>query len=298
MFGMSWDDYETFCSVADSGGFSAAAKALQRPKSSISNAVARLELSLDVRLLERTTRQVQLTEAGESLYSHIKPLFAQLHDAQNEAISYSKNISGTLRIAAPYEYAAHHLAPVACQIMAQHPQLKIQIDTEYAQINPLDDRYDIVFSMIEQGLPSTSIIARRVFSLEQGIFAAPKLLAEHDLPKAPQHLNKFPVIATSAGADWSYVSANGARRSILLHTPRMRTSNAGVRLQAAIAGLGVVRITRSYCDAAVSEGLLINILADYDWSPIHVYALFPTRRLVPSKVRVFLDGLAETHDEF
>ncbi len=85
---MSRDDYETFCCVADSGGFTAAAKLLNRPKSTIGNAVARLEVSLSVRLLERTTRLICLTEAGESLCSHIKPLFAQLHDARNEAIAY------------------------------------------------------------------------------------------------------------------------------------------------------------------------------------------------------------------
>lgn len=289
---MRWDDYETFCCVADSGGFSAAAKLLKRPKSSISNAVSRLEVSLDVRLLERTTRLVCLTEAGESLYSHIKPLFAQLHDAQNEAIAYSKNISGTLRIATPYEFGAHHLGQIACQIMSQHPLLQIQMDTEYALINPLDDRYDIVFAMVEQGMPSSSIVAHRVFSLQQGVYASPQLLSEYGQPKRPQQLNELPIIASSFGSEWSYLTANGSRQSILLQAPRLRSSNAGVRLQAGIGGLGVVRITSSYCQEAVNNGLLVNILSDYSWLPISVFALFPTRRLVPAKVRVFLECLA------
>lgn len=288
---MSWDDYEIFSCVADAGGFTAAAKRLKRSKSSISNAVSRLEASLGVRLLERSTRLVYLTEAGESLYSHIKPLFAQLHEAENEAIAYNKCISGTLHIAAPYEFSSHHLAQIACQVMSQHPLLHIQMDTEYARINPLDDRYDIVFSMVEQVMPSSSIVARRVFSLQQGLYASPQFLSKYGQIKRPQQLNELPVITSSFGSEWGYITANGNRRNIHIQSPRLISANASVRLQAGIAGLGVVRITSSYCQQAVNQGQLVKILSDHFWLPISVYALFPARKLIPGKVRLFLDSL-------
>lgn len=288
---MKWDHYEIFCRVAELGNFSAAAKTLKRPKSSVSNAVAHLEAELNVRLLERTTRRVRLTEAGDSLYCNIKPLFAQLQEARNEAINLSRIVAGTLRIAAPYEFSAHHLAGVACDIMAQHPQLHIQIDTEYAPVNPLEERYDIVFSMVDTQMPSSTVVARRVFSLPQGLFASPRLFHDQAPPDRPQLLSGFPIIASTADVEWGFREAGEAQRSIRLAAPRLVSANADVRLQAAIAGLGISRITRSYCQKALSEGLLVEVLANYSWAPIAVYALISTRRLLPSKVRVFLDAL-------
>src|SRR6185295_14735791 len=110
---MNWDDFDAFCQVVDHGGFSAAARALERPKSSLSASVARLEAELNTRLLERTTRQLRLTEAGESLYRDMAKPFAQLRERALDALAQGEAVQGTLRIAAPYEFGAHHLAPVA-----------------------------------------------------------------------------------------------------------------------------------------------------------------------------------------
>ena len=176
---MNWDDFDAFCQVVDHGGFSAAARALDRPKSSLSASVARLETELGSRLLERTTRQLRLTDAGESLYRDISRPLAQLRERAVDALAKGATVQGTLRIAAPYEFGAHHLAAVACRVMQDHPQLKVHIDVEHARVALFERHYDVVFSAVEHTFAPSTVVSRRVYSLERGLFAAPGLLARH-----------------------------------------------------------------------------------------------------------------------
>jgi DNA-binding transcriptional LysR family regulator len=181
---MEWRDWELFCEVVEHGGFTAAARVLGHPKSSLSAAVQRLEANLGLRLIERTTRHLRLTDAGETIYRKVRPLFAALHDTHSEALAMSGAVAGTLRIKAPYEFGAHHAGPVACEVMSRYPELAIRIDVEHDIVNPIAENYDIVFAMLEAPLPSAGIIIRRVFTLERGLFASPALLEKYGEPHA------------------------------------------------------------------------------------------------------------------
>src|SRR5260221_13649710 len=172
---MDWRDWELFCRVVQHGGFSAAARVLGHPKSSLSAAVQRLENNLGLRLIERTTRHLRLTDAGDTIYQRVKPLFIALHDSHGEALAMSSAISGTLRIKSPYEFGANHAGPVAIELMDRYPDLVIRIDVEHEIVSPVAENYDIVFAMLEAPLPSTGIVIRRVWSLEHGLYAAPLL---------------------------------------------------------------------------------------------------------------------------
>ncbi len=288
---MNWDDFDAFCQVVDHGGFSAAARALDRPKSSLSGSVARLEGQLGTRLLERTTRQLRLTEAGESLYRDMAKPFAQLRERALDALAQGETVQGTLRIAAPYEFGAHHLASVACRVMQDHPQLKVQIDVEHARVALFERHYDLVFSAIEHGFAPATVVTRRVFSLERGLFAAPRLLAGQAAPVHPEELGALPLLAGAEDQGWTFTGADGASVEVEMRNPRLRSGNAEVRLQAAIAGIGVARITASFCAAAVAAGQLLPLLPDWRCEPLRIYALLPGRRLVPAKVREFLARL-------
>jgi DNA-binding transcriptional LysR family regulator len=286
-----WDDYEAFCRVAEQGGFTAAARFMDVPKSSLSAAIRRLEDSLNIRLVERSTRAVRLTEAGSFLYATVRPLFAQLRDAREETLSFSAQVSGTLRIAAPYEFSAHHLSAVACDLMRKHAALNIEIDMRYGQISLFEENYDIVFSMVEDDLPPSNVIARRIVALERGIFAAPQLLAAFGTPARPDELARLPIIATMHDTQWLFHDRRRAAVSVTLPAPRLRSSNADVRRQAAIAGLGVARITASFCQDAVEASQLVRLLPGNACEPLNIYAIFPSRDLVSYKVRTFLDAL-------
>lgn len=287
---MNWDDFDAFCQVVDHGGFTAAARALDRPKSSLSASVARLEAELGTRLLERTTRQLRLTDAGESLYRDISRPFAQLRERACEALAQGTTVQGTLRVAAPYEFGAHHLAPVACRVMRQHPQLKVHLDVEHARVALFERNYDIVFSAVEHSFAPSTVVTRRVYSLERGLFAAPELVAAQAPLAQPDDLGALPLLAGGDDQAWTFRNASGEEASVDVRNPRMRSGNAGVRLQAAMEGLGVARITATFCAEALARGRLVQVLPGWQCAPLKIYALLPGK-MVPAKVRVFLDLL-------
>ena len=293
--GMDWRDWELFCEVVQHGGFSAAARVLGHPKSSLSAAVQRLESNLGLRLIERTTRHLRLTDAGATIYQRVKPLFAALHDTHGEAMAMSSVIAGTLRIKSPYEFGAHHAGPVACELMGRYPDLVVRIDVEHEFVSPVAENYDIVLAMLEAQLPSTGIVIRRVASLERGLFAAPALLERLGEPRTLEDLAKFPLLVGPSDTPWALTTPAGVSEHLAVANARLVSSNADIRLQAALAGHGVLRVTASYTKAAVEAGLLRRLLPDHVCEPLNVHALLPARQFVPAKVRCFLDAL-EAHE--
>src|SRR6201991_3526113 len=251
---MEWRDWELFCGVVEHGGFSAAARVLGHPKSSLSAAVQRLEGHLGLRLIERTTRHLRLTEAGDTIYKRVRPLFAALHNTHSEALAMSSAVAGTLRIKAPYEFGAHHVGPVACELMSRYPDLTIRIDVEHEIVNPVAENYDIVFAMLEAPLPAAGIVIRRVFSLERGLFAAPSLLERFGEPRTLEDLAKLPLLAGPSDVAWAITPPGGKAEHLSVEKARLVSSNAHIRLQAALAGHGVLRVTASFTRAAVESG--------------------------------------------
>src|SRR5512133_2707550 len=260
---MNWDDFDAFCQVVEHGGFTAAARVLDRPKSSLSACVMRLEEQLGTRLLERTTRSLRLTEAGEALYRDIAKPFTQLRELADDAVAKGSRVQGTLRIAAPYEFGAHHLAQVACRIMAAHPQLKVHIDVEHARVALFERQYDLVFSAIEHSFAPSTVVTRSVYSLERALFASPELLARHPPLASPEDLEALPLLAGADDGEWRFDGAEGALAKLEVRNPRMRSGNAGVRKEAALAGLGVARITATFCAAELEQGRLVKLLPQW-----------------------------------
>ena len=288
---MDWRDWELFCQVVEHGGFSAAARVLGHPKSSLSAAVQRLEGHLGLRLIERTTRHLRLTDAGESIYRRVQPLFLALHETKTEALAMSQAVAGTLRIKSPYEFGAHHAGPVACELMARHPDLAIRIDVEHDIVNPVAENYDIVFAMLEAPLPSAGIVIRRVFTVERGLFAAPSLLQRFGEPHTVQDFASWPLLAGPGDKAWAITPPGGTAEHLAVEKARLVSSNAHIRLQAALAGHGVLRVTASFTRAAIEAGTLKRLLPDHVCEPLSVHALLPARQFVPAKVRAFLDAL-------
>lgn len=289
---MNWNDCEIFCHVVERGGFSAAGNYLGQPKSSISGAVQRLERELDTRLLERTTRSVRVTEAGDILYQRTAHLFTSLREACDETLTSGREVAGTLCIASPYEFGAHHLGPVACKVMAAFPALQVHIEVEHRPINPLTEPYDIVFAMLESPLPASTVVIRRIFSLERGLFAAPQVVQALGQPRIPDDLKQWPLLASTVDTQWSFADNHGFDHHVPIKAPRIVSNNADFRVQAAVAGLGVTRVTASFCAPQLASGTLVRLrMPGYTCEPLRVYALLPGKHLVPEKVRHFLDAL-------
>lgn len=290
---MNWEDFDAFCHVVDDGGFTAAARALNWPKSRVSAAVARLEAELSRRLLERTTRRVSLTAEGEDLYRKAAPVFQKLRELRDETVASVETVSGKLRIAAPYEFSVNHLGPVMYAILTRYPALEIDIDMHYDPVDLAEGRYDMVFTAIEGVLPDSDLVARRIFFLQRSLFASPGFIAQHGMPQVPANISSLPVIASHDDTEWLFHDAKGATCSSTLR-PRLRSPNAALRLHAAIAGLGIARITASYCADAIKDGRLQAVLPDFECDPLRMYALLPGRQHLPARARVFLQALVDT----
>ena len=219
--------------------------------------------------------------------------FAQLRELAVDAVAKGSQVQGTLRIAAPYEFGAHHLASVACRLMARHPQLKVQIDVEHARVALFERNYDVVFSAIEHSFAPSTVVAKRVYSLERGLFASPAFVAHHAGVTSPEDLQALPLLAGGEDSTWLFTGPGQAHAIVDVRNPPLRSGNAEVRMQAAMAGLGVARITATFCAAALARGELVRLLPAWACAPLRIYALLPGRRLVPAKVRALLDGLEE-----
>lgn len=285
-------DLEAFCQVATYGGFTAAARSVECPKSSLSLAVRRLESRLGVRLIERTTRRIHLTHRGHQLLEEAGPLFSRLHYITDETRSMSGQISGTLRIAAPYEFGAYHVAVAAEALIAKHPDLRVTIDVQYAPVADLFAQgYDMVFTMSNGVLPDSGAVSCKLFSLPRGLFAAPSFLNNRRRLSAPRDLAGVPVIASPQDGEWRFTRAGESDVSVPIKDCVICSSNADVRRGAAIAGLGVTRVTATFCEQAVAEGKLVPVLSRYTSTPLHVYGLVSDRRLMPEKVRALFNVL-------
>jgi len=207
----------------------------------------------------------------------------------------SSTIAGTLRIKSPYEFGANHAGPIACELMDRYPDLVIRIDVEHGIVSPVVENYDIVFAMLEAPLPSTGIVIKRVSSLKRGLYAAPSLLEKFGEPLNLQDLARLPVLTGPNDAPWSLTTPSGVTEHLEVQKARLVSSNADIRLQAALAGHGVLRVTASFTNDAIKAGTLRRLLPDHICEPLNVHALLPARQFVPAKVRCFLDALP-THD--
>lgn len=284
-------DLEAFWQVAEHGGFTAASTAEERPKSSLSLSVRRLEKALGVRLVERTTRRIHLTDQGHQLLEEIGPLFSRLHHITAETRLRSGRISGTLRIASPYEFGAHHVADAAETLIARHPDLQVDIDVQYAPIADLFAKgYDVVFTMSNGILPDSGAVSCKLFSLPRALFAAPAFLEKRPGLRSPEDLSRLPLIASPQDeAKWYFSSNGSSERKVAINHCAMCSSNADIRRQAAIDGLGITRVTATFCSEAVAAGKLIQVLPEYTCTPLRVYGLVNDRRLMPAKVRALFN---------
>ncbi|WP_316155860.1 LysR family transcriptional regulator [Cupriavidus sp. BIC8F] len=290
---IEWKDWEIFCRVVEGGGFTQGAELAEVPKSSASAAVARLESQLGIRLFERTTRRVRVTERGQRLYERVAPLFAELHDISAEATSDSAEVSGLLRICTPYEVGSQHLSESLTRVLRAHPGLRVQVDVSWDQPDLIRHGYDLAFVMTDTALHDTSFASKRVVLIERAFYAAPALIKARGLPRTPQDLQGWPTLGNADDRHWEFLR-DGVEIARLDVEPRICTHNAELRLKAALDGLGVTRLSPRFVQDAVGQGQLVRVLPGYASSPLKVYVLMPARKLMPASVRLLLDVLEQT----
>ncbi|SDD00236.1 transcriptional regulator, LysR family [Cupriavidus sp. YR651] len=285
----NWGDWENFCRVVEAGSFTAAGDRAGIPKQSISLSLARLEARLGNRLLDRTTRRVRVTDLGQTLYARIAPLLNELRETDNDAKSTQQEVSGTLRLATPYETGWLHLAPALVKLLKAYPELKVEIDDTREIPDLLEQRYDIAFVKTDAGLPDSSLVSKYVVAMERAFYAAPEMIAKRGLPRQLQDIEAWPMMVDTDDSFWDAFE-DGREIARIAVRPSIRTPNVEIRVRAAMEGLGVVRLLPRYVEDHIRRGELVRLFPSVLSSPLKVYALTPARRLVPPKVRALLSA--------
>lgn len=281
-----------FVQVYESGGFSAAARQHGRSKALLSKYVTDLEDYLGVRLMNRTTRKLSLTEAGEAYYRDASAILQQLDDLDATISDQSSAPRGLLRISGPRNFGETTLAPAIFAFMARHPQVSVDLRLEDRYVDLVDEGVDVALRI--SAMADSSLIARRIADMRLVICASPALLQRVGTPRHPDELRNLPCIVdtnTQGQANWRLIE-DGKTLSVHVEGPVRINSPLAAR-QAAEAGLGFVLLPSYVADPSLRSGTLVTVLEQYLPAGQSLQAVYPHRRHLAGKVRALIDHLIE-----
>lgn len=277
-----------FARVIDTGGFSRAAESLGISKSAVSKQVSRLEDRFGTRLLNRTTRRISLTEAGERVLEHSRRAVAEFEAAEAEVGAHRDTPSGLLRVSAGVSFGQSELAPRLAAFLEDCPDLSVDLVLNDRMVDLVEEGYDVALRI--GVLRDSSMMARRIAHVRNVTAAAPAYLEARGRPLAPSDLAAHDCLGYSnldGGSAWSFDGAGGGVRHRF--KPRLLSNNGDALAKAAAGGLGIVHMPAFILRDAMRDGLLEPILADHRPSPVGLYAVYPAGRPLAAKVRYFID---------
>jgi len=280
-----------FTRVVETKSFSEAARQLGVAKSAVSKQIAQLEKEVGVRLLNRTTRSLSLTEAGEIFYRHSADIVSRTEVALSELREYQNQPTGTLRISCPVDFGTQHLVPVIKQVRALYPLLKIDLLLEDRVINMVEDGVDLAIRI--GWLQESNLVAKKICETPVIVFASPEYLAQKGIPKTPQDLQQHDWVSLSLFSSpltWQF-EHNGQKQSVQMHS-QLKTNSVAAILALVKSGQGISALSKFVMQDDIDQGLLQPLLTDYQLEPSGVYAVYPHREHVPPKVRIFIDFLS------
>lgn len=283
---------QAFVKVVQTGSFTRAAAALGTQKAHLSRVVAQLETSLGVRLLERTTRALSLTEVGREFFERAVGILAAVEDARRTVQKAQGEPGGTLRLTCGVEFGMIAVSAWIGRYLQRYPQVRVDADFSGRLVDLVHEGFDLAIRV--GPLADSTLAARRLGDLSYGLFAAPEYLARRGEPAHPTDLSAHAALVFAAGrhrASWSLARADATERVDL--TPRLRANNVFAVRDAAVAALGVAQLPRIVAAAAVRAGQLRPVLAEWAPPPVPVHAVFASARYLTPKVRAFIDLAVE-----
>ncbi|NPT55145.1 LysR family transcriptional regulator [Paraburkholderia elongata] len=278
-----------FNAVALHGGFGPASRALDRPKATLSRRVAELEEDLGVRLIERGARRLRLTEEGLALHERTLGLMAEIQEAGEAVASRAPVPRGRLRISAPVVFAHVLLCQIAARFALAYPQVELEIIAEDRVADPVEDGYDLVIRIDPPD--DEQLIGRRILGDERLVVASPTMsipsipASEADELQVPAVMS----IAAPPGVLWNMRTQGGGVR-VIKPMPVLRMSSLLMVREAVLQGVGAALLPRLLVEQDVSTGRLVCWGAEAG-SPVEIWALYSSRRLLSAKVRAFMDML-------
>jgi len=281
-----------FVQVFEAGGFSAAARQYGRSKALLSKYVTDLEDGLGVRLMNRTTRKLSLTEAGEAYYREVRTILAQLDELDASISERSSEPRGLLRVSAGRNFGETSLMPAILSFLAKYPQVTVDLRLEDRFVDLVDEGFDVALRITS--MSDSSLIARRIAGLRVMLCASPGLVAARGAPRTPDDLRTLPCIVDTnyqSQANWRFTE-NGKTISIHVEGP-LRVNSPLAAQTAALAGLGFALLPSFLAEPLVAEGRLVAVLEGSVPGGQSLQAVYPHRRHLAGKVRALIDHLVE-----
>ncbi len=291
------NDLFYFVQVVDHGGYAAAGRALGLPKSKLSRRILELEERLGVRLLQRSTRKLAVTEIGHDYYQHCVAMLIEAEAAQ-EVIERSRSgPQGLIRVSAPPALICFEAGAMIAAYMAANPRVTVELHATSRHVDLIGEGIDVALRVRFPPLAPSDLVMRVLGESPQRMVASPSLLAGRTQPLVPADLNGLPSLDVGPMLPrhvWVLHGADGASVEIV-HTPRLVTDDMAQLLHAALAGVGVVKLPSMVVDPHIAAGTLVNLTPE--WAPPSglVQAVFPSRRGLLPSVRSFIDHLAAAY---
>jgi DNA-binding transcriptional LysR family regulator len=284
---------EAFVRVVEAGSFVAAAERLGISTSSLSRMVADLEQHLGTRLLNRTTRRLSLTESGQSYYERCVTLLADLAEAEAVAGLSAAQARGTIRLTCSYSMAEQKVAPAIASFVERNPAVKFEMIVSDRIVDLVEEGFDLAIRVGAVG--SDRLVARRLGSMRLVLCAAPAYLERHAAPGHPADLaghNALTYAYSASPRVWQFTDSAGAVHEVRVAGNLHANSGDALRA-AAVTGLGILYEPDFLLDAALRAGDLVRLLPGYTGAGGDIWAVYPSRRHLSLKVRLFVDHIAE-----
>lgn len=278
-----------FLAVLDSGSLAGAARRLRRSPPAVTRTLNALEARVGVRLVERTTRRIAVTEAGRRLADEARRVLAAYEAAV--AREEAGPLRGALRISAPLVFGGRHIAPILNRFLDAHPQVTGELVLNDRSLDLVDEGLDVAVRIAV--LADSALVARRVGEVRRVVVAAPEYLARRGMPRRPEDLADHDIVyaSTQPGpTEWRFEGADGTLAVRL--RPRLMVNAIEPAVAAALAGRGITRVLSYQAADEIADGRLVRLLPDREPAPIPVQLVTPSARLTPARVRAFLDFLA------
>lgn len=286
----AFSDMEIFSRVVAAGSMSAAGREMGLSPAVVSKRLRRLEDRLGTRLLQRTTRQIALTEAGQGFYERVVAILASIEEAEGFVTRRSALARGRLRVTAPTSFGRLHIAPHLGAFLEEYPHLSINLDLQDEFVDIVGDGYDVAIRIAE--LADSSLVARRLAPVHRVLCAAPSYLQRHGEPQSIADLASNHVSLAAQHQDpWRLQGPDGLE-IVRINGP-VRTNSSEVVREALLAGVGIALRSTWDIGPELRDGKLKIVMPAYRASKdVGLHAVYPSRRFLPAKVRVFIDFLA------
>ena len=278
--------------IVDSGSFAAAGERLDMSQSGVSRSIARLEARLGVRLLDRTTRSVKLTDEGRRFYEQVMPLLAALEEAATSTAQGATAVRGKLRVNVDPFFSRLVLAPRLGAFVEQYPELRIELVTRDQLGDMIADGFDLA---VRFGFPRpSSLVARKLLDTRILTVAAPSYLKRHGRPLQPADLASDAHACIhfrdpDTGHPFAWEFHRGRKKITVDAAGRLTVNDVGTMHSVCMAGHGIAQVMELGVEPFVADGRLIELFPDWPDERFPLYALYPSRHHVPAKVRTFLD---------